>query len=258
MAGVRNTSLAHARRVGITSSHNTTTAGRITGTTFFTIAPFGHLFFGVTDLFEGLFQGTDALRLLGLFSALLSICAFLPYICDTLAGRTRPQRASWLIWSVLGSIALGSQIHEGATASLWFAAIQVGGTIAIFGLSMFRGQGAFCSPRDVFVLLAAAAGLILWTLTDSAVYALTITISISLLGGSVTVLKAYREPNSETQSTWFLSCIASWFAILSVGEANWVLLAYPMYLFTLNGAILLANMLGQAMNDAPKRMYAAE
>ena len=126
----------------------------------------------------------------------------------------------------------------------------------ILGLSLFRGQGAFCSPRDLVVLIAAAVGLILWMLMDTAIYALMISISISLLGGSVTVLKAYRAPDSETFSTWFLSCIASWFAILSVGEANWILLAYPVYLFTLNGAIVLAIMLGRAVRGGPSRIIA--
>ena len=207
-------------------------------------------------MFEAVFQGTDVLRLCGLISALLSVCAFIPYVRDTLIGRTQPQRASWLIWSILSSISLASQVYEGALSSLWFAGVQCGATMLILGLSLFRGQGAFCSPRDVVVLIAAAVGLILWMLMDTAIYALMISISISLLGGSVTVLKAYRAPDSETFSTWFLSCIASWFAILSVGEANWILLAYPVYLFTLNGAIVLAIMLGRAVRGGPSRIIA--
>ena len=207
-------------------------------------------------MFEAVFQGTDVLRLCGLISALLSVCAFIPYVRDTLIGRTQPQRASWLIWSILSSISLASQVHEGALSSLWFAGVQSGATMLILGLSLFRGQGAFCSPRDLVVLIAAAVGLILWMLMDTAIYALMISISISLLGGSVTVLKAYRAPDSETFSTWFLSCIASWFAILSVGEANWILLAYPVYLFTLNGAIVLAIMLGRAVRGGPSRIIA--
>ncbi|WP_299723197.1 hypothetical protein [uncultured Tateyamaria sp.] len=203
------------------------------------------------------FQGTDVLRLFGLVSALLSICAFLPYIRDMLAGRTRPQRASWLIWSVLGSIALASQVYEGAMQSLWFAGFQVGGTITVLALSIRKGQGVFFNQVDIYILCAAAAGLVLWALTDTAVYALAITISISLMGGSVTVLKAYRDPDSETLSMWFTSCIAAWFAILSVGGVNWILLAYPIYLFVLNGAIVMAIMLGRAVRQEAQ-FFAAE
>ena len=47
---------------------------------------------------------------MGLAAALLSTCAYIPYIRDTLRGNTQPQRASWLIWSVLGSVAYESQM----------------------------------------------------------------------------------------------------------------------------------------------------
>jgi hypothetical protein len=187
----------------------------------------------------------EFLVLLGILSGVLSTFAYLPYITDTISRRTRPQRASWLIWSVLGSIAFCSQLYEGATASLWFAGVQVTGTIVVFVLSIGLGVGGFFNRQDCFVLLGALAGLVLWYFTETAVYALCITISISLLGGSVTVLKAFRDPQGETMSTWFLSLIASACAIVSVGALDWVILAYPLYLFTLNGAIVVAMLLGQ-------------
>ncbi len=182
---------------------------------------------------------------LGVLSGILSAVAYIPYIRDTIALRTQPQRASWLIWSVLGSIAFFSQVYEGAGSSLWFAGVQVGGTVAVFVLSIRLGVGGFLNRSDCAVLAAAGSGLILWYFTENASYALAITISISLLGGSVTVLKAYRAPQSETMVTWLMSFIASGCAILSVGTVDWVLLAYPIYLFVLNGAIVLAIVLGR-------------
>lgn len=59
-----------------------------------------------------------------LLALLLSLLAFFSYIRDTIACRTQPQRASWLIWSVLSSIAFFTQVAEGATTSLWFIGAQ--------------------------------------------------------------------------------------------------------------------------------------
>ncbi|MEM9343131.1 MAG: hypothetical protein AAGA87_08810 [Pseudomonadota bacterium] len=179
-------------------------------------------------------------------SGALSAVAFLPYILDTLRRQTQPERASWLIWSVLSTIAFFSQVYEGATTSLWFVAVQVSGTILVCLLSVKRGVGGFMRRSDRWILIAAALGLMLWYFTSSAAYALAVTISISLLGGSVTVLKAYFEPRTETFSTWVLFLIASALALFSVGELDWVLLAYPMYLTTLYGAIVLAMVIGRA------------
>lgn len=179
----------------------------------------------------------------GLLSGLLSAYAYIPYIADTASGKTQPQRASWLIWSVLGSIAFFSQLHEGAGFSLWFAGVQVSGTIIVFILSIAFGSGKFLNPSDFVILAIAGAGLILWFFTETAAYALLITISISLLGGIVTVLKAFRKPKSETMTTWAMSLFASVCAILSVGKADLILMAYPLYLFALYSAIVLAMLI---------------
>ncbi len=183
--------------------------------------------------------------LFGLISAALSTVAYFPYVRDTLVGRTQPHRASWLIWSFLGSIAFFSQLYEGATQSLWFAGAQVGGTLVVFVLSIWRGMGGLLHRADCLVLLMAALGLVAWYFTHSAVYALAITISISLLGGIVTVRKAFLQPESETMATWAASYVAAVFAIMAVGQVDWVLLAYPVYLLLLNGAIVMAVVLGR-------------
>lgn len=186
----------------------------------------------------------------GVMSAVLSTFAYIPYIKDTLARRTQPDRASWLIWSTLGSIAFFSQLYEGATDSLWFAGVQVSGTIIVFFLSIKLGAGDYLSKKNLVIFFIAACGLVAWYFTETAVYALAITISISLLGGSVTVQKAYENPETETMSTWAVSLLASACAVLSVGEANWVILAYPLYLLTLYGAIVTAMILGRTHRPA--------
>ncbi len=198
------------------------------------------------SMFSEYLQSTSWLMWFGLTSAVLSTFAYLPYIIDTIARRTQPQRASWLIWSVLSGIAFFSQLYEGANLSLWFAGVQASGTMVVFILSIGQGVGGFLKKTDCLVLAAAAIGLLLWYLTESAAYALGITISISLLGGSVTVLKAYKDPDSETMQTWFLSMIASALALFSVGHIDWVLMAYPLYLLVLNTAIVVAMIAGRS------------
>ncbi|MEL7100804.1 MAG: hypothetical protein AAGM84_18405 [Pseudomonadota bacterium] len=188
----------------------------------------------------------DWLPTFGVLSAALSIGAYGPYIRDTLRGGTEPQRASWLIWSCLSVIAFCGQMAEGASQSLWFAGAQMTGTVTVTLLSIRRGKGSFLTRPDERMLWLALIGLIVWYFTETAAYALAMTITISLLGGTLTVAKAYRAPETETASTWTLSFIASCCAIVSVGTLDWVLLAYPLYLFTLNGAIICALALGRA------------
>jgi len=179
---------------------------------------------------------------LGLTAAVLSFVAYIPYAIDTAAGRTRPQRASWLIWSVLSIIAFSVQFYEEASTSLWFAGSQAIASVLIFGLSLRKGTGSIFNSSDYITLVIAGVGVLLWYLTETAAYTLMITITISLLGGVATATKAWHDPESETLMTWVISLVASVLAILSVGESDLMLLAYPIYLLVLNllliGAIL--------------------
>lgn len=189
---------------------------------------------------------SDLLLVFGVLSGVLGTLAFVPYIFDSATGRSFPQRASWLIWSVLGAIAFFSQVYEGGGASLWFAGAQVSGTVIVLLVSVWAGTGTYLREQDKVILIVAAFGVGAWITTENAAYALGISIAIGVLAGSVTVAKAYRAHQTETMSTWVISFVASIFAILSVGHFDPVLLAYPVYLFTLYGAIITAMLMGRA------------
>ena len=187
----------------------------------------------------------DAQRMVGILSAALSVIAYLPYMRDILRGKTHPQRASWLIWTLLSSLAFAAQYAEGATTTLWFAGAQVTGTVTVFLMSITHGKGVFLTRPDERVVWLAIIGLVVWYFTENAAYTLALTITISLLGGSLTVIKAFVRPSSETLIKWGISVVASSLAILSVGQVDWLLLAYPLYLFTLNTMIVSAILSGR-------------
>ncbi len=195
---------------------------------------------------HGVLESADARTVAGVVAAALSVLAYVPYALDTAAGRTSPQRASWLVWGVLSSVAVAAQIDEGALASLGFAVAQMSATLVIFALSIRRGSGAYLRGSDLWVITAAAFGLVLWWLQDNAVYALAISISVSLIGGMPTAVKSYLQHETETLSTWVVSLVASLFALVSVGSLDLVLLAYPLYLVTLTSTFVGAILLGRA------------
>ncbi len=186
----------------------------------------------------------NASQALGVCSALLSILAFYPYARDTWRDRTHPQRASWLIWSVLSTIAFCSLWAEGKSASLWFVGIQSAGTVLIFLLSLRQGTGKLFRARDFYMIAMAALGLLLWFMTKDPVYALAFTIAISAVGGIATVLKSYHIPETENRLAWALLFTASLLCVASVGSVDWIFLSYPLYLCALYGAILCAITFG--------------
>lgn len=184
------------------------------------------------------------LQIFGYFSALLSIIMIVPYIRDIFRMKTKPERGSWFIWTVLGFIAFFSQLAKGATNSLWLTSGQTLAVFIIFLLSLRYGYGGL-EKRDLKALIGAGTGLILWYITREASIALLFVILVDGIGTLLTVFKAYKEPGSETLSTWVISGTSGIFGMLAVGSFNFVLLAYPFYIMLANyvivGAILLGN-----------------
>lgn len=179
------------------------------------------------------------LAFFGYISAFLSIVCFLPYIRDIVRGKTKPQRTSWLIWSILGSTIFFSQLAEGGAYSLLLPGAKTLVAVCIFLLSVKYGMGG-TSKFDRYALIAAAIGLIVWLATDNAVYAFTVAIIVDAIGGLLTIVKAYKQPETETLISWVLSGLAGVFAALAVGELNFFLLLYPVYIAFISFTIALA------------------
>lgn len=181
---------------------------------------------------------------LGVLSGLVGIGALIPYIIDTIKGTTKPERAAFLIWSVLGGIAFASQYASGAGASLWMVGLQTIGVVIVFALSIKHGEGGIVK-RDMIALVLAALGLVLWYFTSRAYYALFITILVDAIGAVLVLFKAYYDPESETLSTWIFSGLSGLLALVSVGKLDWILMAYPMYIFLINFCTTTAILMGK-------------
>ena len=113
-----------------------------------------------------------------------------------------------------------------------------------FFLSLRYGVGGL-TKRDRITLIAAGATLLIWFFTKNPVIAVYLTIIIDALGAWLTVAKAYEHPESETMITWALSGIGGFFAIFAIQTLNFELLSYPLYIFVINFAVVVAMILGK-------------
>ncbi len=84
---------------------------------------------------------TPVLAMVGRAAAFLALLDPVPYVRDVLRGRTRPQRVTWFIWSVLAIVTFCAQVGDGATWSVAMAGAQAVSTLVVFVLSNRHGQG---------------------------------------------------------------------------------------------------------------------
>ncbi len=173
---------------------------------------------------------------LGVLAVLVGIADAIPYIRDTLRGATRPHRGTWLIWSTLAIVVCLSQRADGATWSLLMVGAQAILTSLTFCLSIRRGEGGVSMPEMVMIAVAGA-GVLGWIVADEPIIATACVVAADLLGAAMMVPKTYRDPDSETLSTFALASVSGALAIGAVGTPELSLLLYPVYFMLVNCAI---------------------
>ena len=183
-------------------------------------------------------------EILGGVSGLLIALSCIPYIRDILLLKTRPQRMTWFIWMVLLTIAFFAQVSKGGTWSLITTGIDWLGVVVIFILSIKNGMGG-ATKLDKMALAGAGIGLILWYLTNEPFYALIITILIDFIAGMLTILKAYKEPETETFIAYMICGTGGLLGTLAVGKLNLSLIIFPLWICLFNYAIGITVLIGR-------------
>lgn len=182
----------------------------------------------------------------GYLSGVFLIIGFAPYFRDIIRGKTKPERTTWLLWSVLILIAFVAQMSAGATWSLLLSGVDAFIVVGIFILSIPYGIGGLLK-RDVISLCISLFGLTLWAFTHQPLIALLVTIVIDGLGTYLTVVKTYLKPQTETLFSWCMGTLAGLCGLLAVGSFSVVLAVYPAYIVAANISVVLAIVFGKRM-----------
>jgi hypothetical protein len=173
----------------------------------------------------------------GILAGILQLVASAPYVRDILRGSTKPQRATWTIWTTLSFVVLASQWASGATWSLALTIGQAFSCGVIFVLAIRRGVGGV-SRVECALLAIAALGIAGWQLAGDPAVATCSVVVADLIGVALMLPKTYRQPGSETLSTYAIGVVSTVFALLAVDSLAPSLLIYPLYILVADAAVV--------------------
>lgn len=160
-------------------------------------------------------------QFIGQAAGILLLLAAIPYYVDIFRGRTKPSRAAYLIWLVIGIVTLVSYVASGASATSWIFLASVINTVIIFCLSFKYGMGGL-NKLDLVCISVAVIAILLWVTTKNPVTALYTSLIAGVLGYIPVIKKAYLYPNTENTLSWGIgstSSILNLFALTSLRPA---------------------------------------
>lgn len=168
--------------------------------------------------------------LLGLASGILQIIAGVPYFRSILRRETKPNIVSQFLWTVLSTIAIIAQLQSGWSWSVLILVAVTFNTIVFTSLCL-KGYGyKEYGWIDYGCFGAALLALVVWVLTDNALWVLLISIGTSTLASIPTIVKVFKYPDTEDATAWLIMSVACGLSVLSVSDWNLNNLVAPVLL----------------------------
>ena len=160
------------------------------------------------------------------------------YLYETIAGRSQPNRITWLLWGIFPMVIFVAQRVQGVKGVSWASFFAGFMPLLIFAASFINKKAYWkTEPRDYYLMAAAVLGIILWALTDNPNLALLFSLLADMLAAIPTLIKAYRHPHSESWIAYAISAVGFGLYLLSVQVFNFENTTFVAYIFLLNAAL---------------------
>ena len=166
---------------------------------------------------------------------ILQVLGSWSYFLDTIKGRVKPNKVSWLLWSIAPLIAFAAMMKQGVGITA-LATFVVGFVpLVIFTASFVNKKAKWkIGKLDVTCGLLSVVGLILWLVTEVGNIAIFFSIVADGLAAVPTIVKSYRYPETENSTVFFFGVVNSVIALLALSEWNFQSYGFPLYLLFVN------------------------
>ncbi len=179
------------------------------------------------------------------------------YLIGTIKGTVKPNRVTWLMWSLAPALAFFAQIQQGVGMEAWSTFIVWFVPLLIFIASFVNKKAHWKIQKlDIICGTLSFIGLILWMTTRVGNIAIMFGIMADILACIPTAVKAWHEPESENDSVFFLGVANSIIALLVITNWNFENYAFITYLLFANLilAVLIRFKLGKCYNKLCKNL----
>lgn len=190
----------------------------------------------------------------GYIAGSLAFLQLIPYLISIFRGHTKPERATYAIWSLVNLILILSYVASGARTTIWVALAYTLSSILVFGLSFKYGIGGF-SKFDRVCLFLAFIGIAIWLSNANYVIALYFCIAVKAIGVTPTIRKVYYRPDTENGLAWAMCASASIINVFALTNLVPNIVSLPLYALLADCAVALLVLFPKAR---PKGYYRLE
>ncbi len=179
---------------------------------------------------------------IGLIAGLINFCGSFWYIRSMFwprAGmvRSRPQRVTWWLWTVIGIIVALHYYESGARQTIWVAIAAIVGPALVSLLSIPFGQGG-TTKVDKWCAALCIVCLVLRAFSVSAHGILIFALVADAIASWPTLDEYRRIPDRGARAAWVNGGIGAVLNLFALERLDGWLLLQPLFLVSLHGCAL--------------------
>lgn len=199
---------------------------------------------------------TDQYFLFACAAVIIATLRYGTYFLTIYQGKTKPHAFSWLLWGTVTGVGTLAQFSLNGGPSAWALAFVSITCLMIAVLAFFIGERDY-TKSDWFALIACLIAIPLWKITDSALLAIALIISIDALTYWPTIRKSYHKPDTEPPISYGFAGLRYFLMLFAVPDPNWQNLMYPFFLMATDWGFAVYIVIRRAQLGLPLHEYKA-
>jgi hypothetical protein len=181
------------------------------------------------------------LEYLVFIAALASLFAAFAYIRSMLKGGAKPNRVSWLMWSIAPFIATAASVSSGVGWAALPVFMSGFSPFLIFTASFVSKKAHWAlSSFDYVCGLLSGLALVLWYVTADPNVAIVFAMASDALAAVPTLTKAWKHPETEVAWPFIVGVFNAATSFSAITLWAFAAYAFPAYLVIINALLFLA------------------
>ena len=175
------------------------------------------------------------LQYIVIIGAVVQLIGIYYYIRETIRGNTKPNRVSWLMWSIAPMIGAAAALSDGVRWAVLPVFMAGFGPFLVFIASFVNSKSYWKLEKyDYFYGALSVLALVFWWITKEPLVAIFLAIASDGFAAAPTFIKSWKAPESESAvayTTGVFNALTGFFALKTFGLSE---IAFPIYLVLLN------------------------
>lgn len=173
-------------------------------------------------------------------AAFITFVGLFIYAVNTFRGKTKPNRVTWVLWTVIPFITFFAQLSKDVGITSIFSLIYGLGPLLVLIASLTNKHAYWkLATFDYICGIISILAIVLWIITGNGTTAIILSIVADFAAGLPTLRKSFYDPKSENTAAYIAGITSGGITLLTVQHWNVATFAFPLYILLDSALIFL-------------------